>query len=328
MAKTIVVLGATGTQGGAVAAKFLSLGWKVRGITRNTSSPSAQALSNQGIEVVSADQDDPASLIPAFSGAEAIFAVTNFWEPLLKNYVELSKQGDRAAGEYAAAIEIRRGKAIVDAAANVLQDEGKLERFIWSTLPPFKELSKGKYSYAYHFDAKAEVTKYLQQEKKDLWEKSSLLNMGIYTTNVKESGDAFGLKRKNDGSGEWIYHSAGPSAAQHPFVVPTDTGAFVELLVRSPPKQDLLGVSEAVSFVKFFDVWGRAAGKKVTCEEIAVEAHDRARPGGFGRQTAEAMACSAEFGWGDLVLPKDLDSNVKVTSIKEYFESEDWSEYN
>ncbi|KAF7916803.1 uncharacterized protein EAE98_010525 [Botrytis deweyae] len=130
MAKTIVVLGATGIQGGSVVAKFLSLGWKVRGITQNTPSPSAQALSSQGIEVVSADKDDPASLVAAFSGAEAIFAVTNFWEPFYRKYAELSKQEDQVAGEYAAAIETHRGKAIVDAAAKILQEEGKLERFM------------------------------------------------------------------------------------------------------------------------------------------------------------------------------------------------------
>ncbi|TGO23687.1 hypothetical protein BPAE_0124g00190 [Botrytis paeoniae] len=277
MAKTIVVIGATGIQGGSVAAN--------------------------------ADQDDPASLIPAFPGAEAIFAVTNFWKPFYKKYEELSKQGDRVTSEYAAPIEIRRGKAIVDAAAEVLHDEGKLERFIWSTLPSFKKLSKGKHSYAYHFDAKAEITTYLQQEQKDLWEKSSLLNVGIYTTNVKEYGDSFGLKKKDDGSGEYIYHNASQNAAEYPFV------------------QNLLGVSEAANLVTFFEFWGQVTGKKFTCEEVTVEAHDRARPGGLRREAAESMAYSAEFRLGDLVLPKDLDSNVKVTSIKEYIESEDWSEY-
>ncbi|KAF7954075.1 hypothetical protein EAE96_005208 [Botrytis aclada] len=327
MVKTIVVVGATGIQGGAVATKFLSLGWNVRGITRNTSSTSAQALSNQGIEIVSADQDDPASLITAFSGAEVIFAVTNFWEPFFKKYEELSKQGDRATGEYAAAIEIRRGKAMVDAAAKVLQEGGKLERFIWSALPSFRELSKGKYTYAYHFDSKAEVTTYLQQEQKYLWEKSSLLNMGIYTTNLKDYGDTFGPKKKNDSSGEWIYLSPNPVAAEHPFVVPTDTGAFVELLIRSPPKQNLLGVSEIASFVKFYDVWGQVTGNKVTCEEITVEAHNEPHPGGLDKEAKESMTCSGEFGWGDVGLPEDLDSNVKLASLKEFFESEDWSKF-
>ncbi|KAF7916802.1 uncharacterized protein EAE98_010524 [Botrytis deweyae] len=135
--------------------------------------------------------------------------------------------------------------------------------------------------------------------------------MGIYMTNVKDYGDAFRLKRKDDGSGEYIYHNASPNAAEHTFVVPTDAGSLIELLVRSPSKQDLLGVT----------------GNKVTCEEVTVEAHDKARPGGLGREAAESIASSAEFGWGDLVLPKDLDSNIKVTSKKEYIESENWSEY-
>ncbi|KAF7890074.1 uncharacterized protein EAF02_002489 [Botrytis sinoallii] len=296
MAKTVVVLGATGIQGGSVAAKFLSLGWKARGITRNTSSPSTQALSNQSIEAVSADQDDPTSLVAAFSGAEAIFAVTNFWEPFYRKYEELSKQGDQVAGEYAAAIEILRGKAIVDAAAKILQEEGKLERFIWSTLPSFKKLSNGKYSYVYHFDAKAEVATYLQLKRKALRHVSWLRNRGADTI------------LKDDGSGEYIYHNASPNIAEHPFVVPTDAGSLVELLVRSPPKQDLLGVSEAASFATFFEIWGQVTGSKVTCEEVTVEAHDRARPRGLGREAAESMASSAEFGWGDLVLPKDISS--------------------
>ncbi|KAF7908789.1 uncharacterized protein EAF01_004544 [Botrytis porri] len=327
MAKTIVVVGATGIQGGAVATKFLSLGWNVRGITRNTSSPSAQALSNRGIEVVSVDQDDLASLITAFSGAEVIFAVTNFWEPFFKKYEELSKQGDRATGGYAAAIEVCRGKAMVDAAAKVLQDESKLERFIWSPLPSFKEFSKGKYSYAYHFDSKAEVTKYLQLEQKDLWEKSSLLNMGIYTTNVKDYEDTFRPKKTNDGSGEWIFPRVSPVAAEHPFVVPADTGAFVELLVRSPPKQNLLGVSESASFVQFFDVWGQVTGKIVTCKEVPIEARGKPHPGGLEKEASNSTTCSGEFGWGDVVVPKDLNPNVKLTSLKEFFESEDWTEF-
>lgn len=82
----------------------------------------------------------------------------------------------------------------------------------------------------------------------------------------------------------------------------------MELLVRSPPKQDLLGVSEAASLATFFEIWGQVTGNKVTCEEVTVEAHDRARPGGLGREAAESMASSAEFGWGDLVLPKDVSS--------------------
>ncbi|ESZ90679.1 hypothetical protein SBOR_8941 [Sclerotinia borealis F-4128] len=133
----------------------------------------------------------------------------------------------------------RRGKAIVDAAAQVLADKGKLERFIWSTLPNFNELSKREY---------------LRKERKELWEKSSLLNMGFYTTNIKNYQELFAPKKKDDGSGELILHNPSLNAAEHPFVVPTDAGIFAELLVRVPPKQDLLAVSETASHETFFKV--------------------------------------------------------------------------
>ena len=74
----------------------------------------------------------------------------------------------------------------------MLKDEGVLERFIWSTLPGFKELSGGKYTYAYHFDSKAEVTRYLKEQKPELWKRSSLLNMGFYTTNMVKYGSFTG----------------------------------------------------------------------------------------------------------------------------------------
>lgn len=76
-----------------------------------------------------------------------IFAVTDFWAPFLAYFEELSKISDRATGEHAFNIEVKRGKSIVDAAAKVLAEEGALERFVWSTLPGFKELSGGKYTY-------------------------------------------------------------------------------------------------------------------------------------------------------------------------------------
>lgn len=70
MAKTIVVCGATGGLGGAVARQMLQEGWKVRGITRNKDSAGAKALSQAGAELSSANYDDVKSL-------EAVFEVSH-----------------------------------------------------------------------------------------------------------------------------------------------------------------------------------------------------------------------------------------------------------
>jgi uncharacterized protein YbjT (DUF2867 family) len=81
--KTIVVMGATGAQGGGLVRAILTDpggGFAVRAITRKPQSEKAAALAALGAEVVAADADQPASLEPAFKGAYGIFCITNFWE--------------------------------------------------------------------------------------------------------------------------------------------------------------------------------------------------------------------------------------------------------
>ncbi|RKN10452.1 NmrA/HSCARG family protein [Streptomyces radicis] len=73
--KTVVVLGATGQQGGSVAAALRADGWAVRAVVRDPSGPRARALSAAGVETVRGDLGDPESLRAAFSGAHGVFSV-------------------------------------------------------------------------------------------------------------------------------------------------------------------------------------------------------------------------------------------------------------
>ena len=133
----------------------------------------------------------------------------------------------------------------------------------------------------------------------------------------------------------------GGNKAIHPFVDTRDTGTFVELLVRSPAGQDLLGVSEMGTYDTFLKILAEVTGKPCEYREISTEEADKAAPGGLGREVGESTAVSAEFGWGKhLVMPKDvsahhkarmswlmltllqLDPNVKLTSLREYVEGE------
>lgn len=62
MSKIITVFGATGQQGGSVIRTILqdetlSKEFQIRGITRDTSKPVAQALVKQGVELVSVGRD-------------------------------------------------------------------------------------------------------------------------------------------------------------------------------------------------------------------------------------------------------------------------------
>jgi len=71
----ILVTGATGQQGGAVAAALLRTGWSVRALTRDASRPPARALAEAGADVVEGDLDDPASIARATEGVHGVFSV-------------------------------------------------------------------------------------------------------------------------------------------------------------------------------------------------------------------------------------------------------------
>jgi uncharacterized protein YbjT (DUF2867 family) len=73
--KTIVVVGATGLQGGVVTAHLLADGWKVRALTRDPGSERAAALAKAGAQIVCAEMDDVASLVAAAEGAYGLFSV-------------------------------------------------------------------------------------------------------------------------------------------------------------------------------------------------------------------------------------------------------------
>ncbi|WP_020668932.1 NmrA family NAD(P)-binding protein [Amycolatopsis nigrescens] len=73
--KTVLVTGATGQQGGAVATRLLRDGWAVRAITRDPGSPAAKALADAGAEVRQADLDDYAAVADLTQGAYGVFSV-------------------------------------------------------------------------------------------------------------------------------------------------------------------------------------------------------------------------------------------------------------
>jgi uncharacterized protein YbjT (DUF2867 family) len=89
---TILVTGATGNQGGAVARELLVNGYKVKAMTRNPTSGAAQALAAQGAEIIPADLDNPNSLQKALVGIWGVFAVQNTWEAGVEREEEQGKR--------------------------------------------------------------------------------------------------------------------------------------------------------------------------------------------------------------------------------------------
>ncbi|MGO2824184.1 MAG: NmrA family NAD(P)-binding protein, partial [Brachybacterium alimentarium] len=66
----IAVYGATGQQGGAVLDGLLAKDATVRALVRDPASDRAQVIAQRGVELVQADADEPASLVPALDGVQ------------------------------------------------------------------------------------------------------------------------------------------------------------------------------------------------------------------------------------------------------------------
>lgn len=77
---SILVSGATGQQGGAVARHLAALGFRVRALTRKAHQSAARALADDGVEIVQGDLSDRESLDRALDGVYGAFSVQNFYE--------------------------------------------------------------------------------------------------------------------------------------------------------------------------------------------------------------------------------------------------------
>ncbi|KAH7408988.1 NmrA-like family protein [Cadophora sp. MPI-SDFR-AT-0126] len=162
--KIIAVIGATGGQGGSVINTLLSSPktsseWAIRGITRDASKESSKKLASRGVEVVTGDVNSKESMLAAFKGAYAVFAVTNYWETLDQN------------------LEIQQGKNIADAAL-----ESGVQHFIWSSLRNVKQMTNGKLPNVHHFDSKAAVESYIRTSLPTL--PTTYLLAGLYMSNI------------------------------------------------------------------------------------------------------------------------------------------------
>ncbi len=115
----ILVTGATGKQGGAVARHLLKTGYKVKAMTRRPESDNARLLKDLGADIVRGDYDDPPSLERALDGVWGVFAVQNTWEAGVereeeqgKRFAELAKKKGISHYVYSSVGSAHRGTGI------------------------------------------------------------------------------------------------------------------------------------------------------------------------------------------------------------------------
>ncbi|KAF4628767.1 hypothetical protein G7Y89_g9383 [Cudoniella acicularis] len=315
MSKLIVVIGITGIQGDSVATLFSTLaGWKVRGITRNLSSASAQSWISKGVELVQGDLNDPSSLERAFAGAHVIFSVTNFFDPFFNPATKSRLREGQNINQYCYEVELQQGKNIADAAANV---QG-LERLIISTCVDATKESRGKYTWVYHFDAKARAVEYIHKKYPELAAKMSCVIVGSYMDQWKEN---LFMRKEEDGSIHLVILAGTIHASMPQIDTVRDLGHIVHAAIQAPPGKKILGSGSSLSRDEQFKEFCKFHGLKYGgCDEVTMEQFEAfLKIPGFGREIGEMMLFWSEFGYAgkdeSVVLPGDVPGKVSLNDL-------------
>jgi uncharacterized protein YbjT (DUF2867 family) len=128
---SIVVAGATGKQGGAVARDLLADGWSVRALVRDADKPAARALAGLGANLVIADLNDSDAVAQAVDGAYGVYSVQSWAEGV--------------------DAEERQGKTLAHAARGA-----GVEHFVYSSVG-----GADRNTGVPHFESKARIEQYI-----------------------------------------------------------------------------------------------------------------------------------------------------------------------
>jgi len=232
--RLVLVTGATGQQGGAVARRLLENGFRVRGITRNPESDAAGGLATLGAEMVRAEFSDAESLAAALEGVDAVFAMTTPFE----------------AGIEA---ETAQGLALVDAAV-----AAGVDHFVYSSVA-----SADKATGIPHFDSKYRVEQHLEASGLR-W---SVIAPVYFMGNLFFPDTLSGLK-------EGTYAIALPADLQLQQIATEDIGAFAAHVLANPDRfagtrTDIAG--DELSSQESADVLSRELGRPVSVFEVSIE---------------------------------------------------------
>lgn len=279
---TVLVAGATGRQGGAVARRLLERGHVVRALTRRPDAKLAKQLQDMGAEVVGADLADHAKLAKALRDISAVFATATPLE----------------AGTDA---ETRQGISLIDAAHEV-----GVEHLVYSSVARADEDSGVSY-----FASKYVV----EQHIKSLAVPYTIVGPAFFMENLLESHFLERLKQ-----GKLVMSLPAPRRLQQ--IAVADVAAFVVMVLerRDEFLSRRIDIAAAEpSGAEMAAVLTEAARRPIAyLEEALVEVHKRDEEtasmyewldrAGYGIDIAKLREQYPEVGWhtfGDWAAEQD-----------------------
>lgn len=276
----------------------LSEEYKVRGITRDTSSAGARNLSGKGVEMVAADSNDSESLRKAFRGAHTVFAVT------------VSDTEDTMGSE------LRQGRNLVDAAISE-----NVQYYIFSTLPNVSNLSGGKYTKVAGFDGKAITEEYIRS----LPIKSAFFAPGSFMQNYHT------IRKPNKGP-DGVFMVAGHVSPQTklPLIdIANDTGKWIGAILAEPEKfegKTICAATKIYAMDEQAEILTKATGTKVVYRQLPAEVFKSFLPSSpYTDGLMDMMSHQQDFGYyGEdtekLVEWAARNARAKVATFEEYLQ--------
>ncbi|OCK97884.1 NAD(P)-binding protein [Cenococcum geophilum 1.58] len=315
----LVILGATGAQGGPTARyilKYSSHLYRIRAVTRDPSKPAGRELASLGAEVVAADFDDEASITAALDGAHAIFTITNFWD---KNSLE---------------IEVGQGK-LLNRIASELPD---LQHYVFSSLPDPRGLAGGKFQGILPYNAKAALREDLKSYPA-LHSKTTEVWIAYYFQNWVKYQAVFGPVKQDDGS--FMLAMPYPASTKIPTCSSDDTGALIHSILNG--REEYYGktvalIGDLLTEEDRVKIWAEGLGVSARFLQLSPEEHLRkVKSLGLPDDLAvavnqlqeslpleQAVMEATGIVQGNKILPKDY----KLKTWMEYVKEEDWSSFD
>lgn len=233
--KTILVFGATGQQGSAVVQQLLKDGWNVRTLVRDPRRVQAEALRQQGAELVQGDLNQPSSLREAMKGVYGVFSV----------------QTSYAEGGVAA--ELLQGKAVADAAL-----QAGVSHLVYSSVGG----AERKTGIA-HFESKWQIEEYLRALRLPV----TILRPTFFLSNFRSTIEA-------EADGTLLVRQALRPEVRLQMIAVEDIGKFAALAFAHPASylgKAIEIAGEELTLSEIAETFERVTGRPTRAVELPLE---------------------------------------------------------
>lgn len=285
-ALTVLVTGATGNQGGAVARKLLERGHRVRAFTRSGDSPAAVELVRLGAELAIGSFDDRESVERAARDTDSVYAMATPFE----------------AGMEA---EVRQGVKLFEAAR-----AAGVEHLVYSSVA-----SADEQTGIPHFETKAE----LERRLTDLVLPYTIVAPAAFMENLIAPWALPGLQ-------QGLLAVALPPDYRHQHVAVADLAAFVALVLEQRERflgQRIEIASDAPSGIEQAALLSELSGRAITYVETSL---DELRHYPAGEDTALMFEWFQRVGYSvDINALHHDHPDVGWQSFERWARSRDWS---